>query len=150
MTPLRFEIDIAKSDGDTSRAHITCEVEYRRENSFIRPLCTVWLNWETYDFCSTADDFFRAFCRIRERLETIGASPHCYAASRNVRPSGLQRDMGLGLKAYKLTVNKRSSPAEVVRIFECGSDLEIVTVAEQDRFYQEWLESQRNLYTENL
>ena len=148
MTPEHFEIDIANSDGDTLPAQILCEVEYGTENGISRRLCTVRVNWQTHLFSSTADDFFAAFSRIREQLETIGASPLCYAASRNVYPSGLLRDMALGLKAYKHTLNKRVELNDVVDIFQYGSDLEIITVEEQERFHQEWLHSLTDLYTE--
>lgn len=113
MTAQHFEIEIANSYGETSPAQIFCEVEYITENSTTRPLCSIRLNWDTYDFYSMAYDFF-----------------------------------ALGLKAYKLTLNKKARSADIVDIFDCGSDVEIVAVAEQDRFHQKWLDSVSNLYTE--
>jgi len=148
MTAQHFEIDIANSYGERTPAQIFCEVEYITENSTTRALCSIRLNWNTYDFNSTADDFFAAFSGIRQQLETIGASPLCYAASRNVYPSRLLRDMALGLKAYRLTLNKKARSADIVDIFDCGSDLEIVAVAEQARFHEEWVDSLSSLYSE--
>lgn len=148
MTPKHFEIEIADSSGAIASAQIFCEVEYIMEGAISRRVCSIQLNWNSHDLYSTADDFFAAFSGIREQLEMIGASPLCYAASRNVYPSGLLRDMALGLKAYKHTLNKRVETSDTVDIFEHGSDLEIVTVEEQDRFHKEWLHSLSDLYTE--
>jgi hypothetical protein len=70
MTAQHFEIDIANSCGAISPAQIFCEVDHRTEGAISRRVCTIRLNWNTSHFFSTAEDFFAAFSRIREQLET--------------------------------------------------------------------------------
>lgn len=86
-------------------------------------------------------DYFEALCRIRERLEADGLRPICYGASRNVYPSGMSRDMGGGLRAYKLQLGQLGRTADLVDIFSTGPDVVPVPVAEQREFYLRWLES---------
>jgi hypothetical protein len=45
-------------------------------------------------FTASAGDYFDAFCEIREQLKSLGLLPLCFAASRNVYPSGMSRSMG--------------------------------------------------------
>lgn len=78
--------------------------------------------------------FFEALCRVREDLEaTFGLRPDCYGASRDVYPSGMARDMGLGLKAYKSVIGRKMD-ANLVNIFETGTDVEPASVADQRAF----------------
>ena len=76
---------------------------------------------------------------IRRELETDRILLHCYGASRNVYPSGMGRDMGAGLKAYKLTIGKRARMEDLVFIFDTGNDVEPATVSAQKEFYERWL-----------
>jgi hypothetical protein len=63
------------------------------------------LNWVSGAVTETGEHFFfDALCAIRQRLEEQGAMLDCYGASLNVFPSGMSRDMGRGVKAYKLTL----------------------------------------------
>jgi hypothetical protein len=89
-------------------------------------------------------DYFEAFSCIREKLEAEGLRPFCYGASQNVYPSGMSRDMGGGLRAYKLTLGQPGRIADLVDIFSTGPDAMPVPVAEQREFYSRWLESLRN------
>src|SRR6185295_18354608 len=69
-----------------------------------------------------ASDYFEALCQIRLSLEKDGLIPFCYGASLNVYPSGMARDMGAGLKAYKLTIGKHARMQDLVEIFSEGPD----------------------------
>jgi hypothetical protein len=69
----------------------------------------------------SASDYFEAFCRIRERLKEEGSQPLCYAASLNVYPSGMARDMGAGLKAYRMTIGKPADRRNIVDILRFWS-----------------------------
>ena len=89
-------------------------------------------------------DFFEALAKIREVLERRGLVPVCYGASRNVFPSGMARDMGAGLKAYKLTLGQQAFTKDLVGIFDTGPDIDAVFVEEQERFYNGWLNSLRS------
>jgi hypothetical protein len=65
----------------------------------------------------------------------------CYGASLNVYPSGMGRDMGAGLMAYRTTIGKVPELADLVNIFDEGPDFIPATVAQQEEHYQEWLRS---------
>jgi hypothetical protein len=78
---------------------------------------------------------------VRRTLEAEGLLVNTYGASKNVWPSGMARSMGAGLKAYRMTPGKPSSLADLVPIFEVGPDVEPVTVAEQQKFCDQWFVS---------
>lgn len=86
-------------------------------------------------------DFFESLCRIREQLESLGWRPVCYGAARDVYPSGMCRDMGAGLQAYRLIPGKPAEAEGLVEIFATGPAIEPVTVAEQRAFFDEWRRS---------
>jgi len=80
--------------GDDERAVFTeCE---------IGPVCKLTSAYRGKTLEAEAPDFFEALCLIRRRLESEGLIPFCYGASLNVYPSGMARDMGAGLKAYRM------------------------------------------------
>jgi len=93
---------------------------------------------------STATDFFQALCDVRNLLAEDGLIPYCYGASMNVYPSGMARDMGQGLKAYKLTVGRHARTGDLVEIFAEGRDVVPASVAAQEQFYRDWLASPRS------
>ena len=64
-----------------------------------------------------------------------------YGGSRNVFPSGMSRDMGSGLKAYRLTLGSTGRLEDLVGIFETGPGIEPATVDEQRAFFREWVSS---------
>jgi len=91
---------------------------------------------------SEASDFFEAFSRLRRRvLEPRGLIPFCHGASLKVWPSAMSRDMGRGLKAYRI---EHGAPAsELVGIFDEGPDIIPSSVAHQENFAREWVASLR-------
>jgi len=86
------------------------------------------------------ENFFFAMRSIRLELEREGMLLRCYGASRNVYPSAMSLDMGAGWKAYKLKLGQYGKLKDLVSIFDTGSDVEPVTVAEQENFYRQWCE----------
>ncbi|MES5482696.1 hypothetical protein QMZ05_08040 [Bradyrhizobium sp. INPA03-11B] len=92
----------------------------------------------------TASDFFQALCDIRSLLAENGLIPFCYGASLNVYPSGMARDMGQGLKAYKLAVGRHAKMSDLVEIFGSGPDVNPASVAAQEQFFSNWLASPRS------
>jgi hypothetical protein len=88
-----------------------------------------------------APDYFGALCQIRVELEAAGWRPLCYGGSRNVYPSGMCRDMGRGLKAYKLQLGRPAALTDLVQIFDTGPDVEPSSVEEQKQFWQAWLQN---------
>jgi len=86
-------------------------------------------------------DYFAALALVRRDLEAHGWLLSCYGASRNIYPSGMARDMGLGLKANKLHLGQRGRREDLVDIFTTGPDVEPASVDEQEAFHKEWLAS---------
>ena len=87
-----------------------------------------------------ADDFFEALCKVRLELEKQGIRLKCYGGSRNVYPSAMSQGMGVGRKAYKLSLGSHARLADIVDIFDTGPDIELSTVKEQKEFFQQWLD----------
>jgi hypothetical protein len=92
---------------------------------------------------STASDYFQALCIVRERLFQDGLIPFCYGASLNVYPSGMARDMGQGLKAYKTTFGTPARSADLVGIFGEGADVIPASVEAQEKHFRDWIASLR-------
>jgi hypothetical protein len=88
-----------------------------------------------------ASDYFEALCRVRLRLEEEKLIPFCYGASLNVYPSGMARDMGAGMKAYRLTIGRQAK--DLVGTFDEGADVIPATVARQREYFDEWLASKK-------
>lgn len=57
--------------------------------------------------------------------------------------SGMGRDMGLGMKAYRMIIGKHARIGDLLGIFDVGPDVTPATVAEQEEFFEEWLKSDR-------
>jgi hypothetical protein len=103
--------------------------------------CQVQLDYRGVALFGDGNDFFDALCAVRQQLEEQEALLDCYGASLNVFPSGMSRDMGRGLKAYKLTLGQRGRMQDLVRIFDTGPDVQPTTVAAQREFFDGWLKS---------
>ena len=98
------------------------------------PECRIRLIGLEREFEGAGPDFFEALCRLREQLEPSRRVLVCYGASRNVWPSGMCRDMGTGLRAYRLTSGTQTSAEDLVDILATGPDVQPATVAEQRAF----------------
>jgi hypothetical protein len=103
--------------------------------------CRVELEYNGASLIGDGADFFDALCAVRQVLEEKGALLNCYGASLNVFPSGMTRDMGAGLKAYKLTPGQRGRMQDLVRIFDTGTDVQPSTVVAQREYFDAWLKS---------
>jgi hypothetical protein len=90
---------------------------------------------------STSDNFFDALSAIRQELERDDLLLFCYGASRNVYPSPMILNMGVGEMAYKLTLGRKPRQEDLVSIFDIGADVVPVKVSEQVQFYEEWMRS---------
>ena len=112
------------------------EISYHAEDG----QCVVRLLTPEHDLSAASSDYFEALCKVRLQLEVNGLLVATYGGSRNVFPSGMARDMGAGLKAYRLFLGQQGRP-ELVGIFETGPGVEPATVAEQRAFFQAWLSS---------
>ena len=104
-------------------------------------LCRVTLRYRGREIAASAQDYFEAFCRLREQLEAESLIPFCYGASLRVFPSGMCRDMSAGMTAYRLTRGQKPQRTDLVRIFDEGADVIPATVARQKEFFDDWLKS---------
>ncbi|HEY4371331.1 MAG TPA: hypothetical protein VGN52_05385 [Burkholderiales bacterium] len=104
--------------------------------------CCLTLRWEGGTLTAAASDYFDAFAAVRRQLPS-GVMPRCYGASRNVWPSRMARDMGQGLKAYRMTMGRQASMADLRYIFDSGPDVEPCMPEEQEAFFEAWLDSPR-------
>ena len=84
-------------------------------------------------------DYFDSLAKARDRLIGKGIFPNCYGASKKVWPSAMSRDMGSGLKAYKIQIGDPAT--EIVSIFDSGKDVEISTPKEQKEYANQWFDS---------
>ena len=83
-----------------------------------------------------ADDAFEALCLIREELEPFGWRIGVAGAQVDVWPSGMARDQGGGLRAYRMTGER---VGDLVDTFEPVDPQTVTTVAlqlaETERLY---------------
>jgi hypothetical protein len=110
----------------------------------VKNRCLLTCRYRDKTISSDSTDFFEALVSIRRQLQADGLAPYCYGASLNVFPSGMARDMGQGLKAYKLTLGKHAKSADLVDIFDEGTDVAPADVDAQEQFYRDWLGSPRS------
>jgi len=133
MSVLSTRVPLVFQTGDgAGEAKVSCRVEGDR-----RCVLRLW-NGEV-DITEEATDFFEALCKVRLKLEARGVFVATYGGSRAVFPSGMCRDMGAGLKAYRLSLGQRGG--SLVEIFDTGPDLEVATVEQQRAFFKQWLSS---------
>jgi hypothetical protein len=74
------------------------------------------------------NDAFEALCAIRDRIEPLGWRIGVAGAQLDVWPSGMARDQGGGLTAYRMT---EAGVTGVVDTFEPVDPATVTTVAEQ-------------------
>jgi hypothetical protein len=88
-------------------------------------------------------DLFDGLQQIRRRLEPQGWYPLCNGARIDCYPSGMSRDMGGARAVYELTIGK-AGRFPLVGLFERAPPEKVGTVAEQDSYYQRWLEAPKS------
>lgn len=104
-----------------------------------RQFARLTLQFESREITGRGTSYNQALNSIRQQLEKEGVFLKCYGSSRNVWPSSVTSGMGRGGKAYKLYMGRKGERKDVVSIFDCGPDLDICTVNEQEAFYNQWL-----------
>jgi hypothetical protein len=131
---LEYTISLIGGEKDGT-ARIMCEARGQ--------LCHMTICYGEKAMEEAPSDYFKALCQARLRLEKEGFSLLCYGSSLNVYPSGMCRDMGSGLQAYRLKIGKKPAMSDLVEIFEVGPDVTLATVGEQTAYFEEWLRSER-------
>lgn len=133
----KFEVNVAASEDQTQGSiHFVGEVCPMGKGKWL--VCRLTALYQAEEFVADASDFFSALQAVRTNfLEPRGIIPQCYGASINIWPSGMARDMGLGMSGY---VRKPGHQATELRgIFESGADMEPALVKEQSKFVHQWL-----------
>ena len=113
------------------------EAEAKDGNS----LCKVMLSFSDKKAFGEGEDFFDALIALRQTLEREGIFLLIYGASRNVWPSSMSRNMGAGTQAYRMEKGRQALRDDLVNIFETGPDIDPCTIAEQEKYKDEWLVS---------
>ena len=106
-------------------------------------ICYLKFQYREREIETNATDYFEAFCKLRLTLESERLIPFCYGASLNVYPSGMCREMGNGIVAYRLQAGKKPERGDLVKIFEQGPDVIPASVVNQKEFFNEWLQSEK-------
>ena len=116
--------------GPTGNA-VVCHVNQLRDDGVIREMtfnCEE-LGRKRYG----AADFFACLCEFRREIEPRGWRVACNGARRDAWPSGMARDMGSGLKVYRLR-RKPLGPADLLETFGPAPADECVALTEQVEF----------------
>jgi hypothetical protein len=106
--------------------------------------CEVTVTTEGKQFAGVADDFFEALLRVRAQLEPNGLLLGVRGASLDVWPSSMARQMGGGLKAYRMVMGKQALSRDLVSIFEVSPDIRPATVIDQMANRDAWFKSLGN------
>ena len=100
------------------------------------------LQFDDCEIASVSDvGFFDALCEIRGKLERQGLILWCNGAREDVYPSGMSRNMGAGDLAFRLEMGRPSVRSDLVDILEIPSEGVCVSIDEQRKFYERWLDS---------
>ncbi|MDE9566365.1 hypothetical protein KKI93_20585 [Xenorhabdus bovienii] len=91
------------------------------------------------EFPST--DFFACFAKLREELKDVIFL--CKGAKINVYPSGMARDMALGMAAYEFSLGKEVGREDLVGTFDFEANDVAVSPNEQREYFYKWSESVR-------
>lgn len=145
MFERRFEKMLQLTGGMATplSAILDCEARYWDDGGFSHRVCKIAIRYNGDEAVAEGPDFFDTFCCIRKELTLRGLVAKCYGSSRNVYPSGMCRDMGDGLRAYRLRLGHSAWRADLVNIFDDGPDVDSVSVEVQLDFWRSWLRSLR-------
>ena len=123
-------VRIRKRDGESVDAQLTYFPEYAN------PVACLQLRVPGFDPLEARQhDYFECLVSVRRQLETLGAKALCWGARKDVWPSGMQRDMGAGLTAYRLGDERRLDEQS---IFSPATEDAVSTVDEQRHFAESW------------
>jgi hypothetical protein len=105
-------------------------------------LCAVEIRVGDVDSRGEGSDLFEALAQARRGLEAQDVLLGCNGGRRDVFPSAMQRQAGLGRTAYVLTTPRTSARLPVVDIFAAAPDLsELATVDAQRAWFDKWRQS---------
>jgi hypothetical protein len=105
--------------------------------------CEVVVTSRGVHYVGVAEDFFGALLDVRTQLEANGLLIGVRGASRDVWPSAMSRQMGGGLKAYRMVPGKQALSQDLVDIFEVSAEVAPATIRDQIAFRDAWFKSLR-------
>jgi len=139
MDAWTLPLELITVTGEVQLATVALEHRYWTEGEVCKTQAQVTLRWSDGEVSGVDWHFFEALCRVRESLAAYRLTPRCYGACRNLIVSGMAADMGRGLKGYLVRLGEPAKLSDLVRIFESGPAMDLVTVAEQREFKRTWL-----------
>ncbi len=86
-------------------------------------------------------DLFDALRNLRGELDPLGVCLCCNGARVNAHASRMSSDMGGGRRIYLLKRKRQAKRRDLVDLFDPAPCAEVAGVIDQDRFYDDWLES---------
>ena len=144
MSEQSFSVPVELNDGTRVQGKIVAA--FLNENHWSK----AWrlsLSFNDKLIAKESTDCFEALVEIRRELDGEGIKLLCYGSCKDVRPSGMSRDMGGGVKAYRHTLGRKPGMNDLVHIFETGPDVIPVSVREQEDFWQAWVKWLKTLGT---
>ncbi len=124
---------------DGSRQPADLNVEERVEGD--KTLYTMTLEQNGKTFAGRSEEgFFDALRNLRLKLEKDRLLVHCFGASEDVYPSGMQVSFG-GTKAYRMRLGAPALLGDVVDIFASDDSVKPSTVERQESFRERWIAS---------
>jgi hypothetical protein len=130
-------VDLVHSDGSRSPAGLY--IEERIENGEMLYTITLLHNGRTVGGRSERG-FFHALQNLRLELEKDNILLHCFGASEDVYPSGMQVSMGPASSAYRMRLGEPALRRDIVWIFASDDSVKPATVQQQEQF-ERWFAS---------
>jgi hypothetical protein len=93
---------------------------------------------DSREWTAAGSNVFHALMELRERVEPEGILLCCNGARRDVYPSRLALSMGGGEVAYQLRWGRRPSVRHLVEVLGPADCANVVTVQEQQAWFQRW------------
>ncbi len=131
------KVELVLNDGSRSPADLNIEVREEASRAFYA--VTLELNGKTVAGQSK-EGLFDALRKLRMTLEKDKVLLHCFGASENVYPSGMQVSFG-GTKAYRMRLGAPALLKDIVDIFASDDSVRPSTVEQQEKFRERWLAS---------
>lgn len=122
-------------NGKKETAHLSLLSTDKRECFLQISISDIYQN----EFSGT--DFFDCFAKLRDELKDVIFL--CKGAKINVYPSGMARDMALGMAAYEFNLGEEVTRENLVGTFDFEDNDVAITPHEQKAFFNQWSESIR-------